>query len=256
TLGGNLALSKGTLGMAALGLNVGGNITQAGGLVSSTGTVTLNGSTGVQTVDLSTSTLANLTVSNSFSTPTVNASGTITLGGNLALSAGTLAMAGNGLNVAGNITRGTGLITSTGTVTLDGSAAQGVDFTSSTLTNLTVNNSGITLGGNLALSKGTLGMAALGLNVGGNITQAGGLVSSTGTVTLDGSTGVQTVDLSTSTLANLTVSNSFSTPTVNASGTITLGGNLALSAGTLAMAGNGLNVAGNITRGTGLITST
>ena len=75
------------------------------------------------------------------------------------LTSGTLAAGGNGLSVGGNITQAGGLVTSSGTVTLDGSAAQGVDFTGWTLTNLTVNNStgatvtvsttGITLGGTL-----------------------------------------------------------------------------------------------------------
>ena len=107
-------------------------------------------------------------------------------------------MGANGLTVAGNISRTAGLITSTGIVTLNGAAAQTVDFTSSTLTSLTVNNSFATapqvsatqltsLPGNLTLTAGTLSIGATALSIGGNVTRTSGALSSTGTVTLNGS---------------------------------------------------------------------
>jgi len=62
--------------------------------------------------------------------------------GNLALTSGTLAMVANGLNVAGNITRGAGLnhLHGHGDGLNGTTAAQSVDFTGSTINNLTVNN--------------------------------------------------------------------------------------------------------------------
>ena len=197
---------------------------------------------------------------------TVQAGGgnTVSLGSalsvsSLTLTSGTLAAGGNGLSVGGNITQAGGLVTSSGTVTLDGSAAQGVDFTGWTLTNLTVNNStgatvtvsttGITLGGNLALSKGTLAMAALGLNVAGNITQAGGAVTFTGagTLTLDGNAAGQTADLSTSTLINLTVNSAYATaPQVSLAGNLTVSNLLTMTQGVLALGGNLLRLGTNL----------
>ena len=79
--------------------------------------------------------------------------------GSLALTSGTLAMGANGLFVAGGITQAGGRITSTGTITLNGAAAQGVDFTNSTVTNLVVNNTSllnpaVTLNGPATLTVG------------------------------------------------------------------------------------------------------
>ena len=228
TLGGALALTAGTLAMGANGLTVAGNISRTAGLITSTGIVTLNGSA-AQTVDFTSSTLANLTVDNSFATaPQVSATQLTSLPGNLTLTAGTLSIGATGLSIGGNVTRTSGALSSTGTVTLNGSAAQTVDVTSSTLTSLAVDNSfatapqvsasaPITLGGALALTTGTLAMGANGLTVAGNISRTSGLITSTGTVTLNGS-AAQTLDFTSSTLANLTVNNSFGTaPQVSAS---------------------------------------
>ena len=241
TVTGNLSLTAGTLAMGANGLNVAGNITRTAGLITSTGTITLNGTTAAQSADFTASTINNLVVDNTSGTPTVTPSAPITLGGTLSLTAGTLAMGANGLNVAGNITRTAGLITSTGTVTLNGTtAAQSVDFTSSILNNLTVNNSfatapqasatGLTsLPGNLTLTAGTLSIGATGLSIGGNVTHGTGALSSTGTVTLNGSAG-QSVDGLT--FYDLTINLPAQADTVTSTGGWTVTNLLTLTQGT------------------------
>ena len=110
----NLTLTSGTFALGAVGLSVAGNITRTSGVITSTGTVTLNGSTAAQSVDFTSSTLNNLTVNSTFATaPQVSAAQPITLGGTLALTSGTLALGVNALSAGGSVT-GAGTLTATG----------------------------------------------------------------------------------------------------------------------------------------------
>ena len=73
-------------------------------------------------------------MNNSFGTaPQVIATQLTSLPGNLTLTAGTLSIGATALSIGGNVTRTSGALSSSGTVTLNGAAAQTVDFTSSTL---------------------------------------------------------------------------------------------------------------------------
>ena len=204
-----LNITTGTLDLAGFNLTVSTTLTDSGTLKVQGGEtvsyLTFNPSTGLVNY-YGTGTYPVLAVGNSYTNLTFSgtgswsAGGTVTATGSLTLTAGTLAMGANGLALAGNITRTSGVITSTGTVTLNGStAAQSVDFTSSTLNNLTVNNSfvtapqvmaaqPITLGGSLALTLGTLALGANALTAGGSISGAGALTTSgSQTITVGGS---------------------------------------------------------------------
>ena len=114
--------------MGANGLFVAGNITQAGGKVTSTGTITLNGTAGAQSVDFTNSTVANLTVDNTYVTaPQVSITTAATITGNLVLTQGTLALATAGSanyvidgNVSGAGTLDAHLVASGNSVTVGG----------------------------------------------------------------------------------------------------------------------------------------
>ncbi|MDA8425857.1 MAG: hypothetical protein M0Z80_06925, partial [Treponema sp.] len=115
TVGGSLALNGGTLTMGANGLNVAGNITQAGGAATFTGvgTLTLNGAA-AQAVSLSTSTIQNLTLTTG--TKTVTVTGALNVGGNLEVWSGqTLSMGTSNLAVTGTTNAAAGVLV--GTVT-------------------------------------------------------------------------------------------------------------------------------------------
>lgn len=258
-LGGALNRIAGDLSMGGNALTIGGNVNWAAGSLTNTGLVTLDG--GTPTVDFENATLGSLTVATA---GVVNASGAaggpISVTGALTRTSGGLNMGANTLTVGGDIVYVAGVLQSTGTVTLNGGGAQAVDFTSSTLADLTLNNVGgtatagsaIVLSGTLSRVAGNLAMGPNGLTVAGNVTHFGGTLTSGGTITLNGG-GAQVVDLLSSTLTNLTV---------NSVGPVTLGqgmdlsGDLARTAGNVDLSGFALTVAGNVTHGAGTLTNT
>jgi len=83
--------------------------------------------------------LGNVTVNSAGS---ITAGGTLSLAGDLALTAGTLAMGSNGLTAGGNISRGTGAITSTGTIAVTGAGIQTADLGGSTLATIAPSKTG------------------------------------------------------------------------------------------------------------------
>ncbi|MGP8215343.1 MAG: hypothetical protein ACLQQ4_07255, partial [Bacteroidia bacterium] len=123
-----------------------------------------------------------------------------TVGNNLLINSGTLALAATTLTVDGNFTNNGGTLTSTGTVLFNGSAAQDLGgTTATTFDNLTLNNStGLVLNGaptsetvtgTLTLTSGsiTLGTNTLALGAAATIAGAGGsnyiITNGTGTLT-------------------------------------------------------------------------
>jgi hypothetical protein len=198
----------------------------------------------------------------------------MTISGNVTV-AGTLNQNNIALNVGGNLDC-SGTLTSTGgTITFNGSGAQAFNpGTTSTFRNITINNSGpatITASAafsmrTLTLTRGTLNVQGFALDISGNVTQGGGILSSSGTVTLSGSFP-RTADLSTSSLQNLTVSNTAGVTlqaaaslsgALSVTGTLNTGGNNLTVGGAVTAAGGTLNcgsagtvyVAGNLTLGT------
>lgn len=133
-----------------------------------------------------------------------------------------------------------------GTVEFDGGAAQ--TFGAYTFSNLTINNpagvsatGAVTAAGNLVLSSGVFDVAGNAFNLAGNASHAAGSLASTGTVTLNGA-AAQGIDLSTSSLNNLTVANAAGASLTDA---LTLGGNVTINAGAIfSTGGNGLTVTG------------
>ena len=243
TIGGT---STGQITLGAVTINDGATLTLGTGVATpiSVGAITSGGAF---------STGSNLTIN---STGTITPS-TVALTGSLTLTAGTLPMGANSLSVGGNLTRTSGLITSSGTVTLNGAAAQTADFTGSTLTNLTLNNSsgatltntaGFTLSGNVVLTAGSLNLPNQNQNIGGSISGAGtfNVASVTSaTISLTGNITANAVSLPGG--GTFHVSGNWNVPTVTAStGTLDFNGAVAQtivpngqSLGAVTMSGTG-----------------
>lgn len=209
----------------AAGFTSAGSITNSGlNAINASASVSISGAFGTPanntltmtgngaTLD-SVPTLGSLAV-NSAGTVTNNAA--LTLAGNLALTAGTFALGTTDLSVAGNVTRGAGSISSTGTtgtITLNGSAAQGVNFTASTIPNLTVSNTAgviltntaaFTWNGDCVVSAAGASLALAnvpGQTIGGNVRGPGTLdadaIAGANTLTVTGYMGTNGVPLGT-----------------------------------------------------------
>jgi len=200
---------------------------------------------------------SNLIIDNSGSIVTMPVSSARTLSGNLTLTAGTLADAGNILTVQGNIA-GTGSHTGAGSITMTGASKT---ISGATLTNLTLNNaSGFTLNGSptingaLTFTTGRLSIGSNTLNLAGTVasmTTSNNITgSSTSNISITGSgtLGVlllnQTTAGTTNVLNNLTINRS-STGVVNLGSALNLAGNLTVTNGSLRSSGaNTLTMAG------------
>jgi hypothetical protein len=269
-VGGNLTIGPGpVVGSTFNGntgtVNIQGNfVLNAGGapattLNAGTGTFNFNG-TGAQSITNGTSiTFFNLTDSNTTQPLTLNNS--------LAVN-GTLNV--NGVNailspVAAAVISGTGTLTGTGTARASRIAAT-ADFltqysiTNKTLTNLTIDYNGAgnqtvnntpaysqlrisgsgtkTLQGNTIITSNlniiagaTLASGNFNFGLGGNWTNGGAFTPGTGTVTFQGTTGIQTLSGNT-TFFNLTLNNNGATTNFGTT-TTTIGNDLVASAGTM-----------------------
>ncbi len=238
---------------AAVSISVAGdwiNNNAANSLTSRATTITFNG-TGAQTIGgTSSTTFNNLTMSKS--------SGTLTLGGNIAV-------AGNWTNNGGTLSAGTSTVTFSGaSKTIGGTTS--TTFNSVTVTGTITLDQAITIAGDLTVSAGTLDLSTYTANrstAGGTLTVANGA-----TLKIGGTNGFP-LNYSTHTLGststveysgtNQTVSNeSYGHLTLSGSGTktmpgsaMTVGGNFSLSGTVSVTAAADLTVNGNVTIGSG-----
>lgn len=307
TINGNVTLSGGTLDAGSDTISLTGNWTNNGGaFTQGTSTVTFTG-TGAQAINgtasgqtfstLTVGMTAGQTLSVSGSTTTLNVTtftettgnftspATMTISGNMTLSAGTFDGSSTTLNLAGNMTVTSGAFTcGTGTVNYNGSGAQTIGAV--TYNALKINNAtGATLagattassiiigdttgssifadGGNQITSTGTLHLHSGTFKLGNSSSTtfpafSGGITIDTGTTVEYASTNAQTVSITPS-YQNLIFSGAgVKTPS---SGTLTVGGNWTVSSPTaldtnnnIANVTGNINGTGNITTGTGLIT--
>jgi hypothetical protein len=200
---------------------------------------------------------SNIIIDNSGSTITMLALAARTLSGNLTLTAGTLADAGNTLTVQGNIA-GTATHTGAGSITMTGASKT---ISGATLTNLILNNaSGFSLSGSptiigaLTFTSGRLSIGSNTLNLAGTVasmTTANNITGSstsnlsiTGTGTLGTLLFNQTTVGTTNVLNNLTINRS-SAGIVNLGSALNLAGNLTVTNGSWRSSGaNTLTMAG------------
>lgn len=200
---------------------------------------------------------SNLIIDNSVSIVTMLASAPRTLTGNLTLTAGTLADAGNTLIVQGNIT-GAGTHTGVGSIAMTGASKT---ISGATLTNLTLNNaSGFSLSGSttingvLTFTNGRLSIGSNTLNLAGTVASMTTLNNITGSstsnlsITGTGTIGTLLFNLTTASttnvLNNLTINRS-STGVVNLGSALNIVGNISVTNGSLrSIGGNTLTMAG------------
>ncbi len=240
-------------GVLAIGttntFNINGNISGSGTI---TGDVTSNlvlggsGSGSIGTLNLTSGaqSLNNLTINRSGATLTLGTP--ITLAGNLALTAGTLADGGNNIPVGGTIS-GTGTHSGTGKIIMSGASKS---ISGVTLANLeiavgsstTTLTGAPTINGNLTLTSGTLADAGFTINLAGNIA---------GTATHSGA-GKIVMSGDSKTISGVSVGNLeiASSGTITASAAFAITGGLTLTSGTLADGGNTITLSGGIS-GTG-----
>ena len=255
--GGYQVSSTGTLNLVSGTFKLGGLITAttwpsfATNNIS-TGTTVEYASTASQTISISPS-YQNLTLSGaSTKTP---AAGTLTIGGNLLISAGTLALNTNNnvVNLGGNLTNN-GTITpgTSSNLTLNGLSNQSISGTTTptTLGSLTLAKSGtatlgvnVTLTANLSVIAGTLDLSSYTANR----TAAGGtLTVSNGAILIIGGTNTMPSSYSTHTFGS-------NTSTINYNGTTqtisseTYAGNLILSGGAKTLQAGTTAIGGNFT---------
>ncbi|HUX42010.1 MAG TPA: hypothetical protein VMV83_12665, partial [Rectinemataceae bacterium] len=202
--------------------------------------------------------------------------GAMTLAGTMSGGSGTDSFAAVGGAGTFNATSGTSTISGNlsvttfnhdnGTVVFTGGSQNGYTFNNVTI-NGTVSASGggagaWTLLGSLTRTSGSLDMVANSLNIRGDIVYTAGSLNSSGTVTIDGTAAPQAIDFSGATLANLTINNTWSTPTVSAGSAISLSGTLTVTSGNLVLGANALTVSGpssvtgTLTGGSALVTLT
>ena len=206
----NVAASIGDLSLSSdAQLNSGGpvTLTVAGNCtITTTGdfdqNIPLTMSGAGRTLTSAAQSFGNLTI-----TGTITLGSAVTVNGNLTLTSGSLTSGANSLTIRGNLTEGGGTLTSTNTVTISGTAAQGLDFSTSSLNNLTINatgpvtfNSAVTVGATFTHTAGTIALNGNGLTVNGGASLgatignagAAAAVQITGATTLTAATSITT----------------------------------------------------------------
>jgi hypothetical protein len=261
---GTFVYSGGTAGMIP-GITAYNNLTVSGGSITAvaatvTGTTSITG--GTLSIPAAT-TLAAGTFSNTAGTLNLVGNGSILSCSSFAVSGSgsvTNAATGTGITCSGNVAlSGTGSFSNPAynTVTMTGITAPTID-SSMTLGNLNINTTGtvsvstnnLALAGNLVLTQGTFSDAGLTVSVAGNITRnTTGIISATGTLEFNSTGAAQTANLSGSTIANIEVNNTHSTPTVTLTNTssFTWNGNCTLTAGTLIFPAVSQTIGGSVT---------
>jgi glycosidase len=241
-VGGNVVLGGGTLNAGGAGsgvatYNVAGNWLNNGGTFTPrTGTVTFNGSS-AQTIGGSAATTFNNLTLNNANGATLGANATVS--GTLTLTSGALGVGTNTLTLSNTVTCGSNVINSsaTGTVSYARTSA-GQTVCAGTYGNLTFNSVSKTLP-----SSGTVGIA-------GTFTTGSTAGTVTGSTVAFNGTGAQTIPAYT--FNNLTLNNASG---ATLGGTVTVGGALSLTSGTLGVGTNTLNLNGAVTCGSNVINS-
>lgn len=233
-------------------LNVGGAYTNTGTFNPGTAsTVTFNAASGTVNINNASSSFRNVTF-NSSGSANFTTSGSITVLGDLTLTAGTLTVsnAAHNINIAGSWTHTGGtFVNGSATVTFNGTGAgtqsvssvSGAAFHNLTFTgNRTKQlSSNITVNNNLVISSGSnLNAGSATINLARNFTATGAtFTAGTSTLALVGTASQTITRTGGITLYSLTVNNSSSTfPQVSLSGGVTLasGGTLTLTNGRVA----------------------
>ncbi len=255
TINGNIAAGNGTITG-----NTNASISFAGANNGSGGT--LKFTTGSQVAN-------GLTINRTGTAAIITVGSPVSLSGNLALTAGTLADGGNVLSLSGSIT-GTGTHTGAGKISMN---TNGTTISGALLGNLEIapgagnaialSGSG-TIAGTLTLTNGTLSVSSYTLTLNGPAinTVSGVLNTVTASSLVFGGTNAGPLNIPSSVflLNNLTLNNTNAVPAaLNANSSISIAANLALTSGILAGGANIFTVAGNVTgtathTGTGKIT--
>lgn len=197
--------------------------------------------------------LASTLVVTKTASSTLDINGSLTIGANNTLSAGTSTH-----TLAGNFTNNGTLNASTGTIVLDGSSNQSVGGSgTTTFNNLQLNNSSgatlnssLTIGGTLTLTSGALSVGANTLTLNGpSVSVSSGSLATTASSNLvfGGTSSSIFIPSTASVLNNLTVNNSNG---VSLLGSMTVNGTLTLTNGTFSVRANTLTLNGPAIAGT------
>ncbi|HXU65669.1 MAG TPA: LamG-like jellyroll fold domain-containing protein, partial [Polyangia bacterium] len=172
-------------------------------------------------------------------------------GGTLKMSSGTTTVGGSFTNTGGTLTANGGSVVITGAGTLSPGSSSFNDLTINASGKAVTLGSALLVGGDLAISAGTLAAGAWDVNVSGSWTTAGTFTSS-GTVTLSGTSSTETITSGGSSFGTLVINGSGGTYTLQDKLTTT--GGLTLTAGTLATGSADVSVGGNLSVSAGAFT--
>ena len=255
---GTLTLTQGILSLNGNSLTLNGGIntsTNGSILGSATSSVLVNGTGSVGTIAFASAgqTINNLTI-NIGASGSISLASNVTVDGALSLSGSSLNLNGYNLTIAGTVsslTTGSIIGNSASNVTLTGSGPVGTltfSSTGNTLGSMTVNlgtagtvllGSNVTVAGTLALSGGTLDLNGQSLTISGTITPTGtgainGNIASNITFNGIGNAGTLVFTTLGQTINNLTIN-------IGTSGSVALG-SAATIGGTLTLAQGNINI--------------
>ena len=181
TLTGSLTISSGTFSAGASAISVGGNLTISVTTFTTTGTVTMTGTSSAGTITSDGTSFGALTINGSGGTYTLQDA--LSVASSLTITAGTLAAGTRAISVGGNWSN-SGTFTGSGTVTMTGTSSAGtIKSGGKSFGALTINGIGgtytlqdaLSTSGNLTLSAGSLVAGAFGVTVGGSLSVGDGV---------------------------------------------------------------------------------
>ena len=243
TLNGALNLAAGTLALGAVSPNLKSNITGTGIETATTGALTMTTASST----ISGATLANLTLNNATG---FSLSGSPTITGTLAFTAGKLTLGSNTLNLAGSVSgmSTTNVLTANGlsNISMGGIGSSFTLFfdqttvgTTNKVATFSQGTSGVTTLGNALVVATQLALNSGTVNDGGNVITVAGNV--TGSATESGTGGINMTTngatVSGATINKLTVNNN-----ITLSGSPTITGALALNSGILTTGANSISL--------------
>jgi hypothetical protein len=172
-------------------------------------------------------------------------------GGSLALSSGTTTVGGDFVNSGGTVTANGGALVITGAGALTPGSASLNDLTINASGQTVTLGSALLVGGDLTISAGTLAAGTWPINVSGNWSSSGAFTS-TGTVTLSGTSSGGTLKSGNSKFAALTINGSGGTYTLQDALTTT--DDLTLTAGALVAGSSNVKIGGDVSVSSGSFT--